>query len=324
MSAEMLGVVAGVGGTIVAAVTSLVISRIGQRSAKEQLELADVHVGHGGRAMDPPEIDAKLRNRGGQPTIVKRMTLEVIWSARFQVLDVLLPYSDTSGPAMLSPSATYEVTLPAPRTGEIPPIEKYISHEIGPLQSDRFKVILHAETSPSQGRPSEHPGETFVYLLRLTLTRDGGDKHISSKPVAAACPGNAVHVPDIGQLAQQVHSFHSACDAVRDAVDKELMERGRAVPDWSAAPVRRENLPSNLAALDRYRVNEYFWDPQSAVAEYLEAAEQICSHIVAEIGGIPRGIFRDGLDGLVEQAQATLRELPELTEALCRPEVRRW
>jgi hypothetical protein len=244
------------------------------------------------------------------------MTLEILWSARLPVLDILLPYSDGSGPVVLQPSATYKVELPAPHAGKIPPVVRHISHEIRPLDSDRFKIILHTKTSPSRGRPFEHPGESFVYLLRLNLIRDGGDKQLSSRPIAVACPGNRVHVPDIDQLAKRVHGFRAACDMIRDTIDSELAERGLAVPDWSGAAVRRDDLPSDLAALDSYRVNGYFWDPQSAVAEYLETAERICNHIASEIDRIPRRIFSDGLRERADQARATLAELPALTESL--------
>ena len=95
------------------------------------------------RWMDPPVVDLKLRNRGGESAVLKRMVVEVLWARRITAFSDLLPYADISGGVWLPPSATYDVELPGARGRRRHPNHRW------PLPGNRCR----------RGRPLPCPSE---------------------------------------------------------------------------------------------------------------------------------------------------------------------
>ena len=275
-----------------------------------QVELIDASVpDNPSRWMDPPVVDLKLRNRGGESAVLKRMIVEVLWARRIPAFGDLLPYTDTSGGVWLPPSATYDVELPEPEDADGARSTVGLSQVIDAGEADRFQVRLNTEIPPGDDHPYEAPGAVSLYLLRLQVLYNADDRRVAFRPLAVACPGNILPVPTKKAIAQRITAFRAKVDERRRSIDQEMAARGMQPPDWTANPPRTPgDLPADLAALGRGpRVNANFWDPQGAIALYLDDAERICR----EIGQLPPDL-PDGLDRMAAKARATLGELPAL------------
>ncbi|MFD2468890.1 hypothetical protein [Amycolatopsis silviterrae] len=275
-----------------------------------QVEMIDVSVpDRPARWMDPPVVDLKLRNRGGESAVLKRMVVEVLWARRITAFGELLPYSDISGGVWLPPSATYDVELPEPEDADGARITVALSQVIDAGEADRFHVRLNTDIPPGDAFPHEAPGAISLYLLRLHVLYNADDRKVRFRPLAVACPGNLLPVPTKKEIRKRITEFRGKVDEIRRGIDREMTARGMKPPDWSAKPPRaRGDLPADLAALNRgHRVNAYFWDPQGAVKLFLDDAERICREITQLPPDLP-----DGLDQAVAAARATLSELPAL------------
>lgn len=285
-----------------------------QSSPGMRVEVVDIDIPTPTMCTDPPVVDVKLHNAGDETAILKRMTVEVLWAKRFTVLDDLQPSDDYSGFVMMPPSATYEVRLPTPEQATGARIATAISQVIAPGDADRFQVLLKAEAPGSATVPYLLPGATFVYLLRLELLYNATDQRVSSRVFGVGCPGNILWLPTVDALRIKIRRFEEKVGELRQAVDEEIAARALAPPDWTArARWRREDLPAKLSALDGgYGVNDRFWDPQRAIARYLDEAESVCRELVDSL----TADMPDGLAEFIPKAQASLAEIPQLREQL--------
>lgn len=260
-------------------------------------------------ATQHPVMDVKLHNSGGNTAILKRLTVEALWAKRFAVLPDLVPYVDPAGPAMMSPSAMYEVRLPAPEDAADARITLGVSHLIAPDDADRIQIRLITQFPPNETAAGSEPGATFVYLLRLVLLYNADDQELSSRTIGVACPGNVVFLPTEEGLRRKIRRFQTKVDDIRKAIDKEMASRGQTPPEWlSRPPRRREDLPRRLSILDRRQLNDRFWNPRDAVARYLDDAEQLCREITETL--TPE--MPDGLGEIIPAAHATLAQIPML------------
>lgn len=285
---------------------------VSSSSEGTRVEPVDVSVPDApGRWMDPPVVDLKLQNRGGESAVLKRMVVEVLWARRIKAFGDLLPYVDLSGGVWLPPSATYDVELPVPEDADGARITVGISQVIGAGEADRFQVRLNTEIPPGDGYLHEAPGATSLYLLRLHVVYNADDRQVSFRPLAVACPGNLLQVPTTTEIRARIAGFRAKVDELRRAIDQEMATRRMKPPNWTAKPPRKpQDLPADLTALSRgYRVNGNFWDPEGAIERYLDDAEHICREICRLPPDLP-----DGLDQAVPLAQTTLGELPTLRQ----------
>ncbi|RKF22851.1 hypothetical protein [Micromonospora globbae] len=264
------------------------------------------------RWMDPPVVDLKLLNRGGESAVLTKMVVEVLWARRITAFGDLLPYVDTSGGVWLPPSATYDVELPVPEKAHGARVTVGISQVIGPGEADRFQVRVNTEIPPGSGYLHETPGATSLYLLRLHVVYNADSRQVPFRPLAVACPGNLLQVPTKAAIEKRIAEFRAKVAELRRAIDQEISARGMQPPDWIAKPPRSpRDLPADLATLRRGRgVNSNFWDPQGAIKRFLDDAEQICR----EISQLPPDL-PDGLDRAVAMARTTLGQLPALRRA---------
>jgi hypothetical protein len=279
-------------------------------SAGPRVEPVDVSVSDRPvRWMDPPVVDLKLRNRGGETAVLKRMVVEVLWARQITAFGDLLPYLDTSDGVWLPPLATYDVELPMPAEAAGARITAGISQMIAAGEADRFQVLLNTEIPPGTAYLHETPGATSLYLLRLHVLYNADDQQVSFRPLAVACPGNLLQVPTSAAIRQRIAEFRTKLDELRQAIDEQLRAKRRKPPDWTAKPPRSpRDLPANVTALlRRYQVNDNFWDPHGAIERFLEDAESICREICELPPDLP-----DGLDQAVAVARSTLEELPTL------------
>lgn len=274
------------------------------------VEITDIDIPSTSYALDDPVVDVKFHNQGGQLVLLKRLTVEVIWARTFTVLDDLLPYRDTSGPLHIPPSAVYEVELPDPKKAREAQITTGISQAIKPDESDRILVRLKAKWAPSATAEFAQPASTSVYLLRLKFSYNS-DRALPSRTIGVACPGNILFVPTSDGLKRKIARFRDKVASVQQQIDDEMASHGFTVPDWDeAAPLSRADLPAELATLRRLHVNDDFWDPQQAIARYLQAAERSCREITdALTHDMP-----DGLSDAIDTAQSTLARLPRLRQ----------
>jgi hypothetical protein len=275
-----------------------------------RVELIDVSVpDRPARWMDPPVVDLKLRNRGGESAVLKRMVVEVLWACRITAFGDLLPYADISGGVWLPPSATYDVELPEPEDADGTRITVGLSQVIGAGEADRFHVRLNTEIPPGDDYPHEAPGAISLYMLRLHVLYNADDRQVKFRPLAVACPGNLLPVPTKKAIRKRITEFRAKVDELRRRIDQEMATRGMEPSDWIANPPRTPgDLPADLDALSRgYRVNANFWDPKGAIRLFLDDAERICR----EISQLPLDL-PDGLDRAVSVARTTLGELPAL------------
>jgi hypothetical protein len=274
-----------------------------------RVEPVDVSVpDHPARWMDPPVIDLKLRNRGGESAVLKRMVVEVQWAGQILAFGDLLPYVDISGGVWLPPSATYDVELPVPENAVGARITAGISQVIGAGEADRFQVRLNTEIPPGEGYLHETPSAISLYLLRLHVVYNADDSQVSFRPLAVACPGNLLPVPTKTAIKARIVEFRVKVDELRRAIDQEMAIRGMKPLNWTAKRLRKpRGLPTDLAVLNRYRINDNFWDPKGAIERFLDNAEYICREICQLPPDLP-----DGLDQAVATAKSTLGELPTL------------
>lgn len=275
-----------------------------------RVEPIDISVpDHQARWMDPPVADLKLRNRGGESAVLKKLVVQVLWARQITAFGDLLPYVDTSGGVWLPPSATYDAELPVPEDADGTQITVSISQVIGAGEADRFQVRLNTEIPPGAGYLYETPGATSLYLLRLQVVYNADDRRVPFRPIAVACPGNVLQVPTKKAIRKRIAEFRAKVDKIRRAIDQEMAAAGNEPPDWADKPPRaRQDLPADLAALDRgLPVNGNFWEPGAAIERFLDDAERICQEICQLPADLP-----DGLDQAVPMARATLGELPAL------------
>lgn len=273
------------------------------------VELLDIDVRDTGMATQHPVVDIKLHNSGGAAVILKRLTVSVQWARRFVVLPDLLPYVDTSGPAMMSPSATYEIKLPEPEHAVDTRCTLGISHVIAAGEADRIHLRLITQFPQNETALHSEPGATYVYLLRLEFQYNANDQRLLSRPLGVACPGNIVFLPTEDGLRRKITRFQAAVTDIRNAIDNEIAARGNKPPDWIGhPPQRREDLPRLLSALNHRQLNDRFWDPQNAVAAYLDDAEHLCRELATTLApDMP-----DGLSEIIPEAHKTLGRIPAL------------
>ncbi|MET9290672.1 hypothetical protein [Streptomyces sp. NPDC003077] len=315
----MIEVLVGVAGTLAAAVIAAVTTLRARRPAGSYPELVEALILDPHEASNAPVLDLKLRNRGGETVVVKRLELDVLWARRFPVLDELLPYRDSSGAAMMEVSASYDVTLPEPVAAEGGRVVQPLSHALAAGDADRLQVRLNAPPTRAHHVRAALPAEVRVYLLRPRLVCNADDRSLTAAPVAVACPGNALHVPTPHVLRQRISRFETEVDILRQRIDAEMTAAGMAAPDWSGRPPRRADLPSRLTVFEESHrpLNDAFWRPREAIAGYLDCAEGICRDLVMALSDDAlRGTDADGLDTCLPLAQETLDELPAIRREL--------
>jgi hypothetical protein len=245
-----------------------------------ELEVADDPV-EMRMATDPPVLDVKVQNRGGETAVIKEMSLEISWAKRFEVLDRLTPYVDFSGFVVLPPSATYEVELPAPERASGEQIRRGISHAIAPGEAERIRVLLRAEFPHSETDVYTMPGAVSVYLIRLRLVYGSGAKDLCTRTIGVACPGNRLYVPRADALRTEIREFEEEVAEVRERIEQAMAQdqhlRDRLPLDWSASPSPQHgDFPDRVGDLELRHLHDNFWNPRQAIEDHLNAAEAIC------------------------------------------------
>jgi hypothetical protein len=274
-----------------------------------------------------PAVDVKMRNRGGEVAVLKRLTIEVMHATRVDVLEAPMPYEEIVGYMQLPPSGRYGVRLPPAEKALGTRLDIDISHVIEPGGAERLEVPVQTSspTNFAWELTVAQPLRRFLvyrgsdlYVLRLSIVYNRDNQHAHFGPVAVVCPTNVLHVPTRDGITQSIHTFAAEVYELRQVFDRAMVARGLAAPNWTASPPRRRSdMPPNLPIYDavRYRkLNDHFWDPQQAVAGYLQAAEHVCHQIIK---GVPPEA-PNWLSEAAHTAQATLDELPTLTEQLLR------
>ncbi|HEY3685979.1 MAG TPA: hypothetical protein VGL93_23305 [Streptosporangiaceae bacterium] len=267
-----------------------------------------------GMTTDPPVLDVKVLNRGGETAVISEMAVEITWARRFAVLDRLTPYVDYSGFVALPPSATYEVGLPDPGGAAGTQVRRGISHTIAPGEADRIRVLLRTEFPRSATEVYLMPGAVSVYLLRLRLVHGSRGAELRTRPIGVACPGNRFYVPRADRLRTEIGEFEEKVQEVRRrleeamAYDKEL--RGRLPLDWAAAPPRREEFPDRIGDLRLTDLHDAFWIPDQAINAHLEKAEALCRDAAESLSpDMP-----DGLHQFIPLAHTQATEIAALRE----------
>ena len=144
----------------------------------------------------PPKVQITLKNIGDQ--------VSVITGARLEVVDFThLPICWGAGGA-LEASQTYDVVLPEnPKLHEV--IEVDVAQEVERDRADKFELAMQVhDADPALG--------TYLYRLKVSLTRDGGAESIEVGHVVVAAPLlNAVpfsrdelNDPDVGECFRRV------------------------------------------------------------------------------------------------------------------------
>lgn len=257
-----------------------------------------------GMTTDPPVLDVKVQNRGGETTVITEMSVEITWARRFSVLDHLTPYVDYSGFVALPPSATYEVELPGVDDAVGARIRRGISHAVAPGDADRIRVLLRTPFPRSETEVYLMPGAVSVYLLRLRLVHGARGGDLLTRVIGVACPGNRFYVPRADRLRTEIAEFEEEVRALRTRLEEAMAYdsdlRGRLPVDWTAAPLRRDDLPDRLGDLRLDTLHASFWDPGRAIDDHLAEAEAICR----DAAGFLTADMPDGLDQFVPLARA--------------------
>ncbi|CAM3337884.1 hypothetical protein KIPE111705_03505 [Kibdelosporangium persicum] len=270
------------------------------------VQLHDIDVPDLSYALDHPVVDVKFVNTGGQPAYLTRLTVEIKWARSFRVLEDLLPYVDTSGPLMMPPSATYDVTLPDPARAQGERVTVGISQAIAGGETDRIHVRLCTKFEHSSTSVYSQPAATAVYILTLEFVHENGKRKLTSRPVAAACPGNILYIPTIDGLERNIKRFMVEVESLRARVDEEMERRNLPSVDWRSADDARASVPGDMDMLGR--VNDNFWNPEKGIDDYLTRASVICEELVEALDpGMP-----DGLGDAVTLARETALRIPEL------------
>lgn len=235
----------------------------------------------------------------------------------------LIPY-DSGWPryigARLDVSETYDVTLPAPEEATGGRVAIGLSQVVAPGEADRFLVRL--------GRRTPHP--TVAYLLHLELVYDADDRKVTSPSLAVAFPQH-VFIESVEQIRSDIHTFQQKVNEIRQAIDREMVARGRPTPDWITAPPKhRDELPGGLLSVDGfgdplssgrdcvYVVNENFWDPRYAIEHHLHTIEKRYRELVDVITSAT--VVHEVLHAALPGANATLTQLPALHVEFCAPD----
>jgi hypothetical protein len=131
-------------------------------------------------------------------------------------------------------------------------------------------------------------------------------------------------------MRREIGCFWQAVSEVRQAIDREVVARGRPAPDWlTARPRNRDELPGALVSVDGnrnvfdsgengvYIVNESFWDPEQAIRGYLDNIEERYRKVIeiCTCADVVPCFLRDALP----RFRATLAQLPALHAELDTP-----
>ncbi|MCA1655867.1 MAG: hypothetical protein LC635_05395 [Pseudonocardiaceae bacterium] len=186
-----------------------------------------------------------------------------------------------------------------------------MSHVLEAHGADRIHLRLKTTFPANETALFSEPGATFVYLLKLGFRYNADDRELVSRTIGVACPGNIVFVPTEDGLRRKIGRFRVAVRDIREAIDKELADRGQPTPDWvTDPPRRREDLPRLLLALRQRKLNERFWHPDDAVTRYLDEAERLCDQFATAL----TPDMPDGLGEIIPLARETLARIPALRE----------
>ncbi|WP_367325690.1 tetratricopeptide repeat protein [Streptomyces sp. HUAS ZL42] len=316
MLATVLGLIGGIAAAIIGAWAALRARRL----PKSRVELVDVTIApSSGSASGPrdmsPVLDVKVRNTGGQSAVLKRLVVRVHRAVRcgsmFSSMR-LTPYRAVWMGAALPVSATYDAAIPPPEdAGDFRAVID-LSQVVAQGEADRFEVRLGMKPT----------FDTYVYGLDLEIIYDGDDRMMSSPMVAVAFPQHDF-VYSADEIRTVINHFLDDTRKVRDAIDREMTERGLPVPEWESAPPRcRADLPDGLVSVDGiadvhasgaqgiYEVTEAFWDPGRAITGHLQSFERVYRELVDITVGA--AVADDVLTASLPQAEATLAQLPAL------------
>ncbi|MHA6621012.1 hypothetical protein [Pseudonocardia sp. DLS-67] len=273
------------------------------------INLADINI-PSLAATEHPLMEIMLHNSGGQPVVLNRTVIDIIWAKRFKVLQSPRVRKDTAGPLWMPPSATYEIHFPDPEEAVGERITIGTTHVLDPQDSDRIQLRIDTNFPEGDIDADSEPAATFVYVLRLTFLYDVGNRQLHSRTVGVACPGNILFVPTIDGLRRKIRRFQAEVESLREDIGREIEARGQPLPDWSARPpLCRIDLPSPLPELDRHpAVREAFWNPQRAIGSYLDDAERACGEITDSLSpDMPNGLAE-----AISKARATAADIPQL------------
>lgn len=224
----------------------------------------------------------------------------------------LTPYRALWVGAALPVSATYDAAIPLPEHAGGSRAVVDLSQVVAQGEADRFEVRLGMEPT----------FDTYVYGLDLEIVYDGNDRLMTSPRVAVAFPQRGF-VYSADEIRTVISGFLEDTGKVRDAIDREMTERGLPVPDWeSAPPRRRSDLPDGLVSVDGiadlfssggggvYEVTEAFWDPGRAIAGHLQSFERMYREVVEITVGA--AVADDVLMASLPRVEAILARLPAL------------
>ncbi|MFL6123810.1 hypothetical protein [Actinophytocola sp.] len=313
-----------IGGVVAALIAAWATLRT-RRPRKSRVELVDVSLLPSDTTKadkdNPPVLDVKVRNIGGQPAVFKRMVVHVHQAVRFG--DTTMPTPHDAGPGLvgapLEASATYDVALPSPEEATDARITTTLSQVVDHGDADRFLVRL--------ARPYIH--DMVAYLLHLEMLYDGNDQKVTSCPLAVVFPQRVV-IASAAEIGREIRRFQQTVNEVRQAIDREVVARGLPAPDWLTAPPRnRDELPRGLVSVDGngnifdsgengvYIVNENFWNPERAIHRYLDSIEERYRKVV-EISSVD--VVHELLRDALPRIHATLAQLPALHTDLSAPQ----
>ncbi|MET8639338.1 tetratricopeptide repeat protein [Streptomyces sp. NPDC004680] len=224
----------------------------------------------------------------------------------------LTPYRAIWIGATLPVSATYDAAIPPPEdAGGFQGVID-LSQVVAQGEADRFEIRLGMEPT----------FDTYAYALDLEIIYDGNDRTMTSPRVAVAFPHHGF-VYSVDEIRTVIRRFLEDTRKVRDAIDRELTERGVPVPDWESAPPRcRADLPSGLLSVDGngdlfssggagvYEVTEAFWNPGRAITRHLQDFERMYREVI-EIT-VDAAVADNLLTASLPRARATLAQLPAL------------
>ncbi|MBA4866472.1 tetratricopeptide repeat protein [Streptomyces sp. PSKA54] len=316
----MLATVLGLTGGLAAAIIGAWAALRARRPPKSQVELVDVTIAPpSGSASGPrdmsPVLDVKVRNTGGQSAVLKRLVVRVHRAVRCGSMFSgmrLTPYSAMWVGALLPVSATYDAAIPPPEDAGGSRAVIDLSQVVAQGEADRFEVRLGMQPT----------FDTYVYELDLEIIYDGNDRMMTSPRVAVAFPQHGF-VYSADEIRTVISHFLEDTREVREAIDREMTERGLPVPDWESAPPRRRaDLPDGLVSVDGnadilssgaqgiYEVTEAFWDPRRAITGHLRSFERMYRQLVEITVGA--AVADEVLTASLPLAEATLAQLPAL------------
>jgi hypothetical protein len=205
---------------------------------ESQLELSAVTLTEAGPHHESSAVlDLRLRNIGGQPALLHRATFHIDDAVSLSPYATVgfLPYDELLVRGYLHVSHTYDIALPDPEQAGGSHHNLDLSQAIEPAGTDRFHIRL--------GIPGTQ--DTLIYLLHFDLHYDA-DRTLTSPTIAVAHPpGSRLVVID--EIRSDLQGFRQAVREVREAIDREMIIRGLAAPDWdNHPPTGRADLPPQL------------------------------------------------------------------------------